>query len=131
MKYELLNGSNLSYIGDAYYELEIRKYLINKNITKSKELQKICIEFVSASAQAYIFETLKDELAEEEMNVYLRGRNGAHLNRRKNLDGSEYIMASGYEAIIGYLYLKNDTKRLEEIINKSIEIVVKKNGYIW
>ena len=61
MKYNLLNGANLSYIGDAYYELEIRKYLIGKNITKNKELRKISIEFVSASAHAYIFENIKDE----------------------------------------------------------------------
>ena len=65
MNYNLLNGSNLSYIGDAYYELEIRKYLISKNITKNKELIEMSIKFVSATAHAYIFENIKDELTEE------------------------------------------------------------------
>ena len=70
MKYELLNGSNLSYIGDAYYELVIRKYLLDKNITKSKELRKISIEYVSASAHNKIYEGLKGELNEEEINIF-------------------------------------------------------------
>ena len=68
MKYNLLNGSNLSYIGDAYYELEIRKYLLSKNITKNKDLRDASIKFVSASAHNFIFESLKDEFTEEEMN---------------------------------------------------------------
>ena len=126
MKYNLLNGSNLSYIGDAYYELEIRKYLIGKNITKNKELRKISIEFVSASAHAYIFENIKDELTEEEMNVFTRGRNASTIGHRKNVDRKEHAISSGYEAVLGYLYLKEDFIRLEYLIKKSIEIVENK-----
>lgn len=126
MKYNLLNGSNLSYIGDAYYELEIRKYLIGKNITKNKELRKISIEFVSASAHAYIFENIKDELTEEEMNVFTRGRNASTIGHRKNVDRKEHAVSSGYEAVLGYLYLKEDFIRLEYLIKKSIEIVENK-----
>lgn len=126
MKYNLLNGSNLSYIGDAYYELEIRKYLIGKNITKNKELRKISIEFVSASAHAYIFENIKDELTEEEMNVFTRGRNASTIGHRKNVDRKEHAISSGYEAVLGYLYLKEDFIRLEYLVKKSIEIVENK-----
>lgn len=126
MKYNLLNGSNLSYIGDAYYELEIRKYLIGKNITKNKELRKISIEFVSASAHAYIFENIKDELTEEEMDVFTRGRNASTIGHRKNVDRKEHAISSGYEAVLGYLYLKEDFIRLEYLIKKSIEIVENK-----
>ena len=126
MKYNLLNGSNLSYIGDAYYELEIRKYLIGKNITKNKELRKISIEFVSASAHAYIFENIKDELTEEEMNVFTRGRNASTTGHRKNVDRKEHAVSSGYEAVLGYLYLKEDFIRLEYLLKKSIEIVENK-----
>ncbi len=126
MKYNLLNGANLSYIGDAYYELEIRKYLIGKNITKNKELRKISIEFVSASAHAYIFENIKDELTEEEMNVFTRGRNASTTGHRKNVDRKEHAISSGYEAVLGYLYLKEDFVRLEYLLKKSIEIVENK-----
>lgn len=131
MNYQLLNGSNLAYIGDAYYELEIRKYLLNKNLTKNKELRKISIEFVSAASQAFIYNNLKDSLTEEENKIFLRGRNSVHHFNRKNVDHAEYLTATGFEAIIGYLYLKGDKVRLDEIMNKSIEIVVNKNGYIW
>ena len=126
MKYNLLNGANLSYIGDAYYELEIRKYLIGKNITKNKELRKISNEFVSASAHAYIFENIKDELTEEEMNVFTRGRNASTPGHRKNVDRNEHAVSSGYEAVLGYLYLKEDFIRLEYLLKKSIEIVENK-----
>ena len=126
MKYNLLNGANLSYIGDAYYELEIRKYLIGKNITKNKELRKISIEFVSASAHAYIFENIKDELTEEELNVFTRGRNASTTGHRKNVDRKEHGVSSGYEAVLGYLYLKEDFIRLEYLLKKSIEIVENK-----
>lgn len=126
MKYNLLNGSNLSYIGDAYYELEIRKYLIGKNITKNKELRKISIEFVSASAHAYIFENIKSLLTEEEMNVFTRGRNASTVGHRKNVNRLEHAISSGYEAILGFLYLKEDYTRLEYLVKKSIEIVENK-----
>ena len=126
MKYNLLNGANLSYIGDAYYELEIRKYLIGKNITKNKELRKISIEFVSASAHTYIFENIKDEFTEEEMNVFTRGRNASTTGHRKNVDRKEHAVSSGYEAVLGYLYLKEDFMRLEYLLKKSIEIVENK-----
>lgn len=126
MKYNLLNGSNLSYVGDAYYELEIRKYLLSKNITKNKELRKVSIEFVSASAHYYIFENIKDELTEEEMNVFTRGRNASTTGHRKNVDRKEHAVSSGYEAVLGYLYLKEDFIRLEYLLKKSIEIVENK-----
>ena len=135
MKYELLNGSNLSYVGDAYYELVIRKYLLDKNITKSKELRKISIEYVSASAHNKIYEGLKGELNEEEINIFSRGKNGASHNHRKNVNRHEYSVSSGFEAIIGYLYLKGDNQRLSYLINKAIMIVENKiwlfMGKIW
>ena len=131
MRYELLNGSNLAYIGDAYYELEIRKYLISKNITKNKELRKISIEFVSASSQTYIYNILKDKLSDEEEQIFLRGRNSVHHFNRKNVNHADYLIATGFEALIGYLYLKGDSKRLEELIADAIKIVVEKNDYLW
>ena len=126
MNYNLLNGSNLSYIGDAYYELEIRKYLISKNITKNKELIEMSIKFVSATAHAYIVENIKDELTEEEMVIFNRGRNATAKGRRKNVNRKEHAISSGFEAVIGFLYLKEENNRLEYLIKKSIEIVENK-----
>lgn len=123
MQYQLLNGSNLAYIGDAYYELEIRKYLINKNITKTKDLQKECIKYVSAKAHHMIVLQLSLEFTNEEQKIFLRGRNKASTSHRKNLIRMEYLNSSGFEAVIGYLYLKEDFERLNYLVNKSIEIV--------
>lgn len=126
MNYNLLNGSNLSYIGDAYYELEIRKYLISKNITKNKELIEMSIKFVSASAHAYIFENIKEELTEEEMVIFNRGRNATAKGHRKNINRKDHAISSGFEAVIGFLYLTEENIRLEYLIKKSIEIVENK-----
>lgn len=130
MNYELLNGSNLSYIGDSYYELVIRKYLIDKKITKSKELTKIIKYYVSARAHALIFENIKDELNDKELEIFTRGRNGASHSHRKNVDCKEYSISSGFEAIIGYHYLMNDLDRCNELICKAIK-VVESNDNIW
>ena len=131
MRYELLNGSNLAYLGDAYYELQIRNYLLSKNITKTKDLREVSIEFVSAKSQAFIMNQLLSNLNEEEMKIYLRGRNAVHMIHRKNVDPKEYLIASGFEALIGYLYLKNDEKRLDEIIKSAIDIVEANNDNLW
>lgn len=115
-KYELLNGSNLAYIGDAYYELAIREYLINQGITKNRELKKASLKFVSATAHEKIFENIKDQLTDEEMKIFMRGRNGAPTGHRKNVDRGAYVISSGIEAVIGYLYLTHNMERLQEII---------------
>lgn len=118
-----LTGSNLAYLGDAYYELQIRLYLLSQGITKPLSLQRLAKSYVSASAHALIFVSLEPLLTEEELGVYKRGRNGAHLNHRKNVDPREYSISSGLEAVIGYLYLKNDWERLSFLINQAIQII--------
>ena len=131
IKYNLLNGSSLSYIGDAYYEIEIRKYLISKNITSSKILREKSIYYVSAWSHAEIYSELKADLTEEELKIFLRGRNGASSNHRKNVDRIQYQISSGFEAIIGYLYLKGDIQRADELIQKAIKIVEEKHDNLW
>ena len=121
--YPLMNGADLAYLGDAYYELQIRMYLLSKGITKNKELKEMSTRFVSAHAHKVICEKLLSSLNEEELAIFKRGRNGAPHNRRKNLDYTEYTISSGFEALIGYLYLAGDAKRLDEIITKAIEII--------
>lgn len=126
-KYELLTGANLAFIGDAYYELKIRKYLIDNKITKSQELKNLSVKYVSAHAHHLICNVLFDELTEKEKSIFKRGRNGAHHNYRRNLDFNEYNNSTGFEAVIGYLYLKQDFDRLNEIINLSIKIIEEGN----
>lgn len=123
MNYKTLNGSNLAYIGDAYYELEIRKYLLSKNITRTKELRSESIKYVSASAHALICNLIFDMFTEEEKQIFLRGRNGAPSSHRKNVNPKDYGISSGFEAIIGYNYLSNNVSRCDEIIALAIKAV--------
>ena len=119
----MLNGADLAYIGDAYYELQIRLYLLNKGITNPNKLHKEAVKYVSASAHSKVMNVLKEELSEEELRIFCRGRNYNYKHSRKNLKLDEYLASSGYEAVIGYLYLTNNMERLEEIIKRSIEII--------
>lgn len=122
-KYELLTGANLAFIGDAYYELKIRKYLIDNKVSKSNTLKNLSVKYVSAHAHHIICEKLFDQFTEVEKNIFKRGRNGAHHNYRKNLDYGEYNDSTGFEAVIGYLYLMQEQERLDEIISLSIKII--------
>lgn len=121
--YQILNGSNLAYIGDAYLELRVRCHLLEKKITKNDQLRKVSIKYVSASAHHYIFEKLKDKLTVDEMQYFLRGRNNAPHGYRKNVNHLSYVISTGLEAVIGYLYLKGDQNRLDEIIQMIFSIV--------
>ncbi len=121
MRYDLLNGANLAYIGDAYYELKVRKYLIDQGYTKNSELKKKDIQLVSASAHLKIYEGIKDVLTEEENKIFLRGRNNAPSGYRKNVDKHAYAISTGLEAVIGYLYLQENFERLDYLINLMIK----------
>lgn len=122
MEAHLLNGVALAYIGDVYYELSIRKYLLSLGITKVNSLHKKAIHYTSGVAQSKIIMTLINEgaLTEEETNYFKKGRNASGPGR-KNIDMEDYQRSTGFEALIGYLYLK-DIKRADEVIELSISI---------
>ncbi|MCM1260223.1 MAG: hypothetical protein NC182_04705 [Prevotella sp.] len=120
---QLLNGSNLAYIGDAYYELRVRYHLLSKGITKSAALRKASIAYVSATAHQKIYTSIQAELNEEEKQIFLRGRNHAPKGHRKNVDKAAYVISSGLEAIIGYLYLTGNQVRLDDLIQKMFDVV--------
>ena len=119
MDANLYNGMTLAYIGDVVYELYVRKYALSLGLTKVNNLHKKVIEFTSGEAQAKIMKELLDSnsLSDEEISIYKRGRN-SHVNSNiKNIDLAVYLDATGFEALIGYLYLNENIARLEEIIN--------------
>ena len=120
MNYDLMNGADYAYIGDACYELYIRNYVLNKGITKLLDLHKESVKYVSRTAQCKIIKALMPELSEQEIDVFKRGRN--YKDKKADV---EYIQASGFEAVIGYLFLKKMNERLEYIISRAIEIIEK------
>ena len=110
----------LAYLGDTVYESYIREHLIRQNINN---LHKLAIQYSKAKAQATIIHELEDELTEEEMKIFKRGRNQKSHTAPKNADIIDYKYATGFEALIGYLYLSEDKERLEYIVKKGIEII--------
>lgn len=119
----LINGSDLAYLGDAYYELWVRTYFLSLGITKPNELNKKVRLFVSSSAHAYVVDKLLDSFTIEERDVYTRGRNYHYRHKAKNASVNEYVKSSGLEAIIGYHYLNDNNERLNELMNQIIELL--------
>ena len=119
MDVNLINVITLAYIGDAVYEVYVREYLIRNGIAKVEELQKEAIKYVSAKSQCKILTYLIDNniLTDNELEVVKRGRNYKRSSHPKNTDIITYKMSSGFEAMMGYLYLNNDRERLTLIMN--------------
>ena len=117
-----INVLVLAYLGDTIYEDYIRKYLINKGIAKVNDLQKEASLYVSAKGQAaYLKEMLEsDFFTEEELSVIRRARNNKSNSHPKNCDIVTYKHATALEAVIGYLELKNDKNRIDQIMNNII-----------
>ena len=111
----------LAYIGDAIFELVVRTVLVERKNTQAEKLHKAATKIVKAETQALMIEAIKEELTEEELAVYKRGRNAKAVTRAKNATMSEYRRATGFEALMGYLYLKGDIERMIELIHLAVE----------
>lgn len=120
-----MNGLALAYMGDGVYEQFVRHHLMMKSNIKPNHLHREATKYVSAKAQAKILFRLMNEqfFTEEEMAVIKRGRNGKSGTVPKNTDVVTYRNATGFEAIIGFLYLDGQTERLQALVKRSIEVV--------
>jgi ribonuclease-3 family protein len=115
--YKTYSSLTLAYIGDAIYEAFIRIKLVEDSDYKVNDLNKMARSFVSARAQSKIVEGLIEYMTEEELGVYKRGRNTKINSKSKNSDLKEYHNATGFEALIGYLYLTKSQERLDLFLN--------------
>ena len=122
MDANLYNGLTLAYMGDAIYEIYVRKYALSLGFTKVNELHKKVTCYTNALAQAQTIHYYLEQnlLTDEELSIFKRGRNSHIHTKRKNVDLASYLDATGFEALLGYLYLKNDIIRLEELIAISL-----------
>ena len=119
MNLKEVNVLVLAYLGDAVYEIYIRKHLINKGIGNVNDLQTEAIKYVSASSQAkYLTEMMDNNfLTEDEIDIVKRARNYKSSSHPKNCDIITYKHATGLEALIGYLEMDNNKERIDEIMN--------------
>ena len=117
-----INVLVLAYLGDSVYENYIRKHLISTGIGNVNDLQTESIKYVSAKAQAKLVTALIDNniLSEDELDIYKRARNYKTTSHPKNTDIITYKIATGFEAIIGYLELSNKIDRIELIIKNIV-----------
>lgn len=117
----LMSPLTWAYVGDGVYELYIRTKLINKTNMKPHALHIEAIKYVKAQAQAEILNKIYDKLTEEEKEIVRRGRNAENHHLPKNANVQEYMYSTAYEALIGYLYLTQQTERLQEILRISVD----------
>ena len=106
----------LAYIGDGVYELIIRTILVKKGNCPVNRLHKKASSLVKAGAQSAIMEVIEEELTPEELSVYRRGRNAHSPTMAKHATMADYRRATGFEALMGYLYLKEDYTRMLTLV---------------
>lgn len=110
----------LAYIGDAAYELAIRTKVVSRADVQVNKMHRHTTQFVKAETQARMICLLEDKLTETEHAVYKRGRNAKSVTMAKNASMKDYRMATGFEALMGYLYLNREFSRMMELISLGI-----------
>jgi len=121
----MYSPAQLAYAGDAVYEMLVRSYIIKNNDINVNKMHRLTVKFVKAKAQAYIVSKLDNELTDEEKTIVKRGRNAKVTSSPKNAELMDYRYATGFEALVGYLYLNDELDRLMELFDKIIEIIEK------
>ena len=116
---ELMSPLTWAYIGDAVYELYVRNKLINQTNLKPHKLHIEAVKYVKAKSQAEKLNEIYETLTDEEKDIVRRGRNTQNHHLPKNSNVQEYMYATAFEALIGYLYLTKQNTRLQEILDKS------------
>ena len=114
----LMSPLTWAYIGDAVYELYIRNKLINKTNLKPHKLHIEAIKYVKAKSQAEKLNEIYEFLTDEEKDIVRRARNTQNHHLPKNSNVQEYMYATAFEALIGYLYLTKQNTRIQEIFEK-------------
>ncbi len=115
----------LAYIGDSIYDLVVKTLVINEGNKPVQKLHAETSSFVQASAQSKMMRVLQERLTEEEHAVYKRGRNAKSVSPAKNQSITDYRRATGFEALMGYLYLKKDMKRLIDLVKIGLDSLKK------
>ena len=123
--YRTFSALTLAYIGDCVYELVVRTVVIHHSKKAVNDLHKKAIKFVKAESQALMMQGLLDEeiLTEEEITIYKRGRNTKSHTSAKNASIAAYRKATGFEALIGYLYVTNQMERILELTKIGLKYV--------
>lgn len=116
--------ATLAFLGDAVYEKAVRRMLVENGLNQADRLHRAAVKYVSAEGQSRAAaELCKGFLTEEEVRLVKRARNHKTTSHPRHVDPRKYKMATGFEALIGYLDLKGDEERLNQVISQSIHII--------
>lgn len=118
----------LAYIGDSIYDLIIKSIVINQGNRQVNKLHKETSGYVQASAQSLMMRTMQEHLTDEERAIYKRGRNAKSVSPAKNQSLNDYRRATGFEALLGYLYLKKEWKRMLDLVKIGLDSMKEKEG---
>lgn len=111
----------LAYIGDEIYDLIIRTILVGRGNKKTSKLHQSASQLVRAHAQSQMMHTIEPLLKSEEADIYRRGRNAKSATTAKNATMSDYRRATGFEALMGYLYLRNELPRVMQLVKAGLD----------
>ncbi|WP_050642104.1 MULTISPECIES: Mini-ribonuclease 3 [Clostridia] len=111
----------LAFIGDCVYDLVIKSMIISRGNKQVHKLHEETSRFVQASTQSLMMRTMQQHLTEEEHAIYRRGRNAKSVSPAKNQSITDYRRATGFEALLGYLYLKKDYERLMALVKAGLD----------
>lgn len=114
----------LAYIGDSVYDLFVRTKTLQKGNRHVTQMHRDSVQFVKAHSQSVSAYAIEKELSEDELRVLKWGRNAKSNTTPKNADVTDYRMATGFETLIGYLYLQGETKRLSELMEMAYDAVL-------
>ena len=120
-----MNTTTLAYLGDAVYEVIVREKIVTEKPGDVGRAHHTAVRYVSAEGQARAAKAMISSgfLTEEEERIYKRARNHRSMSRPQHADPRDYKIATGFEALIGYLYLTDERERLREIANEAVKIV--------
>lgn len=118
-----LPSLTLAYIGDAVFELYVRNLLIKEGHIRVQKLHREAVKRVNAGLQAKLLEDIQSELTETELAIAKRGRNAKSGHVPKSAEVTEYRKSTGLEALVGYLYLKGENSRIEELLSQIKKLV--------
>ena len=117
----------LAYIGDGIYEIVVRTIIVDEANRQVNKIHKASSQLVKAQSQAKMIHLIMDMLTEEEKSIYKRGRNAKAVTRAKNASMSDYRVATGFEALMGWLYLSGQSDRMMELMKTGIELFKQSN----
>ena len=116
-----INPVVLAFLGDAVYSLYVRERLVRAGGGKAADFQKTAAKLVSAKGQSEFFMAIEGNLSEQELDIFRRARNAKKATKAKSASVTEYNRSTGFEAVVGYLYLTGNEERLQEILSLNRE----------